>query len=296
VGSAASTAATGAARRLDIEPLPASFGALVRGVRLAVLEAQDWHALRAAWLEYALLIFPDQHLDRAEQIAFARRFGRLEFTFAAISNLAPDGSVRTDAARDDVLRLLEGNLEWHADSSYLPVMATGAVFSARVVPRSGGQTEWADMRAGYEALDADQRARIAGLSAWHSIACSQARIGHVVGPDSDMIGYGFDAGTRALRPLVKVHPETGRRSLLIGRHAHAIPGLAEAESSRLLDELTRIACRPPRVYSHAWAAGDVAVWDNRCLLHRARPWDPSEARVMWHTRIAGDPASEAASA
>src|SRR5438067_1231041 len=97
-----------------------------------------------------------------------------------------------------------------------------------------------------------------------------------------------------LRPLVKTHPETGRKSLLIGRHAHAIPSLGDAESERLLQALIDFACRPPRVHHHSWTAGDVVVWDNRCLLHRATPWDMTQPRVMWHSRIAGDPVAEAA--
>ena len=97
-----------------------------------------------------------------------------------------------------------------------------------------------------------------------------------------------------LRPLVKVHPETGRRSLLIGRHAHNIPGMGEAESERFLEGLVEFACQPPRIYHHDWRPGDVVVWDNRCLLHQATPWDMSQPRVMWHSRIAGDPVSEAA--
>jgi alpha-ketoglutarate-dependent taurine dioxygenase len=95
-----------------------------------------------------------------------------------------------------------------------------------------------------------------------------------------------------VRPLVKVHPVTGRRSLFIGRHAYGIPGLEPEESVQLLDELVRFACQPPRVHRHRWQPGDVAVWDNRCVLHRARPFDPGEARYMVHTRVAGDVATE----
>jgi alpha-ketoglutarate-dependent taurine dioxygenase len=97
-----------------------------------------------------------------------------------------------------------------------------------------------------------------------------------------------------LRPLVKTHPETGRKSLLIGRHAHAIPGLDPVESERFLQELIDFACQPPRVYHHDWAPGDAVLWDNRCLLHQATPWDMTQKRIMWHSRIAGDPASETA--
>jgi alpha-ketoglutarate-dependent taurine dioxygenase len=97
-----------------------------------------------------------------------------------------------------------------------------------------------------------------------------------------------------LRPLVKTHPDTGRKSLLIGRHAHDIPGLSPDESQQLLQELIDFACQPPRIYHHDWRAGDVVIWDNRCLLHQATPFDMTQPRIMWHTRIAGDPVSEAA--
>ena len=104
--------------------------------------------------------------------------------------------------------------------------------------------------------------------------------------------YGYEGHAPPLRPLVKRHPVTGRRSLFIGRHAYGIPGLGESESERLLDELLAFACQPPRTFQHCWQTGDVAIWDNRCVLHRARPFDPSQPRVMHHTRIAGDPATE----
>ena len=100
---------------------------------------------------------------------------------------------------------------------------------------------------------------------------------------------GFEGDEDVLRPLVKVHPDTGRKSLLIGRHAHDIPGLAPEESQELLQELIDFACQPPRVYHHDWRVGDVVIWDNRCLLHQATPFDMTQPRVMWHTRIAGDP-------
>jgi alpha-ketoglutarate-dependent taurine dioxygenase len=145
------------------------------------------------------------------------------------------------------------------------------------------------MRAAHDALDAATRARIEPLAAHHSLVYSQARIGE---QPTSALAYGFEGHAAPLRPLVKRHPVTGRSSLFIGRHAYGIPGLPEAESERLLDELLAFACRPPRTWRHRWQPGDVAVWDNRCLLHRARPWDPAQPRVMHHTRIAGDPVSE----
>jgi alpha-ketoglutarate-dependent taurine dioxygenase len=286
----------GAGSDFYVEPLDATFGAVVRGLRLAEVGEEAFERLYAAWLEHALLIFPEQHLTDDEQLAFAHRFGELEFPLAPISNQRPDGSLRDENdLDDDVVKILKGNLGWHADSTYVPVQAKAAVFSARVVPSRGGETEWADMRAAYDALDPAMRERAEKLAAHHSIAWSQARLGYAPPPEGSEYGqYGFDVGSAPLRPLVKVHPETGRRSLLIGRHAHAIPGLSPEESERLLDELVEWACQPPRVVRHAWSVGDAVIWDNRCLLHRGRPWDLREPRTMVHARIAGDPATESA--
>ena len=279
-----------------IEPLAGTtFGATVTGVRLAGIDEAGARALHAAWLEHALLIFPGQHLARAEQIAFARRFGPLEFEMAALSNVKADGSLRREADNDDMMKILKGNMGWHCDSTYMPVQAKGAVFSAEVVPTAGGRTGFADMRAAYDALDAATQARIATLAAHHSLHHSQAKVGHqTASRDGEYSGYGLHGGPVPLRPLVKVHPETGRKSLLVGRHAHNIPGLAAAESERLLQELVDFACQAPRLHHHRWTAGDAVLWDNRCLMHQATPWDMNQPRIMWHSRIAGDPASESA--
>ena len=283
------------AHAFDINPLDATFGAVVTGVKLADLDDPGWHALHAAWLDHALLVFPDQHLTRAQQIAFARRFGPLELEMAAISNVRSDGTLRIEKDNDDVMKILKGNMGWHADSTYMPVQAKGAVFSAEVVPGIGGQTGFADMRAAYEALDDVRKERVGRLQAHHSLHYSQSKLGHETKKaDGEYSGYGLHDGPSPLRPLVKTHPETGRKSLLIGRHAHAIPGMAPAESERFLQELIDFACQPPRIYHHDWAPGDAVLWDNRCLLHQATPWDMSQKRIMWHSRIAGDPASETA--
>jgi alpha-ketoglutarate-dependent taurine dioxygenase len=281
-------------RAFDIEPLEATFGAVVTGLKLATLDDAAWADLHTAWLKYALLIFPGQHLNREEQITFAKRFGKLEFEMAPLSNVKADGAIITDADNSDMMKVLKGNMGWHCDSTYMPVQAKGAVFRADVVPGSGGQTGWADMRAAYDALDYARQSKVESLAAYHSLYYSQSKLGHQPKPGSDYSGYGFHNGPVPLRPLVKVHPETGRKSLVIGRHAHNIPGMAKGESEQFLQELVDFACQPPRVYYHDWKPGDAVVWDNRCLLHRATPWDMNEPRVMWHSRIAGDPVHEAA--
>jgi alpha-ketoglutarate-dependent taurine dioxygenase len=278
---------------MAVRPLTPCFGAEVKGVALADLDEASFGRLRALWLEHALLVFPDQYLSVDAQNAFAGRFGELEFPAAPLSNVRGDGSLRADDGSDDVVAILRGNMGWHADSTYMPLQARGAVFTAHRVPPSGGETEWADMRAAHDALAPELRERIAKLAAHHSLAWSQGRLGHAHDEDSEYSGYGMTENDAPLRPLIKVHPETGRPSLLIGRHAHAIPGLTPDESEALLDELVDFACRPPRVYTHRWKAGDAVLWDNRCLLHRGRPWDMRQGRVMYHARIAGDPVTEA---
>jgi alpha-ketoglutarate-dependent taurine dioxygenase len=279
-------------RPFHVEPLDASFGAVITGLDLRDIDPDRFDALYRTWLEYALLIFPGQHLNQDEQIAFARRFGEPEFEIAPISNVRRDGTLRRDDDSDDVVKILKGNMGWHADSTYMPVQAKGAVFTAHVVPAAGGETGWADMRAAYDALEPALREQVEGLCAYHSLYYSQSRIGHVPAAGGEYAGYGFHDQPAPLRPLVKEHPETRRRSLLIGRHAYGIPGLRAEDSERLLEELADFACRPPRTYQHRWTPGDAVVWDNRCLLHRACPWNLGEARVMYHSRIAGDPASE----
>ena len=162
-----------------------------------------------------------------------------------------DGTLIADPD-NDILKVLKGNMGWHCDSTYMPVQAKGAVFTAEIVPNAGGATGWADMRAAYDALDENLRAKVDRLAAHHSLYYSQSKLGHQPKAGSAYSGYGFHDGPVPLRPLVKVHPETGRKSLVIGRHAHNIPNMDPSESERFLQELVDFACRPPRTYHHKW--------------------------------------------
>jgi len=284
-------------REFLLEPLPASFGARITNIRLTQIDESIFAQIYAAWQQYALLIFPGQHLSDAEQQRFARRFGELVpgLEAAEISNVLPDGSLR-DNPDDDMMKIIRGNMHWHQDNTYMPLQAKGAVFSAKVVPRDRGDTAFADMRAAYDALDPQTRALVDTLSARHSLAHSQKKLGEQTKSDnSEYIGYGLDVDEIPLRPLFKTHPETGRRALAVGRHAFIIEGWSEAESVQLLDRLNAFAVSNEQwIYQHRWAAGDVLVWDNRCLMHKACDWNFSEKRVMLHSRIAGDPVTEAA--
>src|SRR5690348_1018754 len=198
-----------------IVPIAATLGAVVTDLELARMDAATWKIVEDAFHEYALLVFPGQHLTESEQVAFANRFGEIELLApdpeqkaVAISNRKPDGMILSpDEHR---FKSLRGNEGWHTDSSYMPLAAKASVLSAQVVPSAGGETEWADMRAAYDALDEATRRRIAGLSAYHSLYQSQAKIGHVVQTGA---GYGFHTKGAPLRPLVKTHPVTGRPAL-----------------------------------------------------------------------------------
>src|SRR5262249_42064483 len=227
---------------------------VITELALARMDDATWKTVERTFHDYAVLVFPGQHLTEDEQVAFANRFGDIELLASdpaqkavALSNQKPDGSAF--GADEYRFKSLRGNEGWHTDSSYMPLAAKASVLSAQVVPSTAGETEWADMRAAYDALDEATRRRIAGLSAYHSLYHSQAKIGHVVETGA---GYGFHAKGAPLRPLVKVHPVTGRPALFIGRHAYAIPGLTEIESEKLLSDLLDLACRPPRTYAHRW--------------------------------------------
>ena len=241
------------------------------------------------------MIFPGQFVTRDEQNAFARRFGNLEFEATPIANIGRDGVLHSDDD-DDVVKSLRGNEGWHHDSTYMPLQAKGAVFSAEIVPSHGAATGWADMRAAYDALDPVEQERLAGLHAYHSLYYSQGRSGYLPSKkdDGSYGQYGYHDGEPSLRPLVKVHPDTGRANLLIGRHAYGIEGMEADESEKFLDELNEWATAGERSWFHQWDVGDAVIWDNRRLMHRATPFDMTEPRLMWHTRIAGEPASELA--
>ena len=281
---------------MRVEPLDRSFGAKVYDLTLADLDQIEASEIYELWLKYALLIFPAQNLSNDQQIKFAKNFGALEFDLSPISNVRNDGSIR-DANDDDIVKSLRGNMEWHHDSTYMPIQAKGAVFTAHKVPSKGGETGWADMRAAYEGLSQSMKDKINDLSAYHSYEWSQKeRFGHKDPKVSEFNSYGFDIDPKPLRPLVKTHNETGQKCLTIGRHINKIPGMSDQEAQNLARELEEFACsNEDWVYHHSWEVGDAVIWDNRCLMHQACMWDLSEGRIMYHSRIEGDPISEAAS-
>ena len=279
-----------------IEPIADKvFGAVVSKISLAELDDATFAELYRVFLDYGFLVFPEQFLSEQQNIEFGQRFGELEFGALPLANQHrnDDGEFKQMIAVDTQrMRTNIGNEAWHTDSTYWPISSKCALLSAVKVPKQGGQTELADMRAGFAALPDDLRQRVQMLSAFHSTEYSQANdLGDFPQRDKSSIYH----GEAYLRPLVKTHPETGIRNLFIGRHAFGIPGLKREESRRLLQTLLEhVVSEPQRVYQHQWREGDLLVWDNRALLHRACPYDYLEPRVLIGTRVAGDVPSELA--
>lgn len=281
---------------LTITPIEGkTFGAVATGIRLAELGDGEFDAVHRAFLDYGFLVFPGQFLTEPQSVAFGQRFGELEFGGIPMSNqrrLAEGSYGEIFDLKTQLMRTNIGNEAWHTDSTYKPVSSKCAMLSAVTVPDAGGETELADARAAYAALDEATKRKIEHLSAYHSTQYSQANdIGDFPVQSEKSVYH----GEAYLRPLVKVHPETGVKNLFVGRHAFGIPGLSRAESRSLLKSLVDfIVSDPARVYVHHWQVGDTLLWDNRALLHRARPYDYAKPRVLIGTRVAGDPASELA--
>ncbi|MSP76124.1 MAG: TauD/TfdA family dioxygenase [Rhodospirillaceae bacterium] len=267
---------------VTVQPTTPRFAAEVGDVDLArPLGADDLAAIRAAFTKYAVLVFPDQQFDDDSQLDFARNFGPLETTvFKARKehklrlheNMADVGNLDAEnriLAADDRQRLYNlGNRLWHTDSSFKRLPAYCSMLHARSIPPLGGQTEFADMRAAYDALPDATRRRIDGLVAEHSIMHSRAKL-----------GFGdFDEGEReAFRPVPQVMvrrlQDSGRMSLYIASHIGAIRGMADAEAEVLVDELTAHATQRQFVYSHRWRVNDLVIWDDRCTMHRGLEFD-----------------------
>jgi alpha-ketoglutarate-dependent 2,4-dichlorophenoxyacetate dioxygenase len=263
----------------------------------APLTAEEAAAIEAGMDRYAVLVFRDQQLTDEQQIAFSRHFGpledarggnitkpedrRLRVGMNDVSNLARDGR---PLARDSRQRLFNlGNMLWHSDSSFRRIPAKYSLLSARVVNPVGGNTEFADMRAAYDALDAATKAQIEALVCEHSLMYSRGSLG--------MLDYSDEERAR-FRPvrqsLVRRHPVTGRPSLYLSSHAGAIVGMPMPEARILLRDLSEHATQPRFVYVHRWRQWDLVMWDNRQVMHRVRRYDESQPRDMRRTTVAGD--------
>jgi alpha-ketoglutarate-dependent 2,4-dichlorophenoxyacetate dioxygenase len=282
---------------IDVIPLHPVFGAEIAGVDLTrAVPAPVFDQIQTAFNRYAVLLFRNQRVTDEQQMAFSRMFGPLEtmpiYTnekrrrlryaeLSDISNLDPDGNVM---AVDNPRRLYSlGNQLWHTDSSFKYIPARASLLSAREIPPEGGETEFADLRAAYDALPEDRRRELDGLVAEHSIFHSRSLHGFT----------DFNDEVRGELPpvpqlVVRTHPGSGRKSLYLASHASHIVGWPVDRGRRLIEALIEFATQPQFVYRHAWQVGDLVMWDDRCTMHRGRPYDETTYRRDMHRTTVSD--------
>jgi len=280
---------------ITIRRLTPVFGAEITGVDLRQpLDDATFAAIEDAFETYSVLAFPGQDLDDDAQIAFSRRFGALEKTHAhvgnahtnkpvsVISNLSADGKLM--AADDPRVLFRIGQRNWHSDSSFKRVPAKASLLHARVLPPDGGNTEFACLRAAYGALPPDAKRRLDGKIAIHHYANSRRGMKiTIASADEDKR---FPPVAQA---MVRMNPRNGRKALFVGAHASHIQGMPEDEGRALLAELLEFATQRDFVYTHRWRVGDLVIYDNRAVLHRATPYPITDhPRVLHRTTVAGD--------
>ena len=259
----------------------------IRGVDLS--RAYDFEAIRAAFHRHLLLVFPYQRIEPRQQIAFSRRFGELQVHVLdqyrhpeypevyVLSNV--DRSGRTTGTHPD-----KGTLVWHSDLSFQKRPASATILYGIEVPGAGGDTLYADMYAAYEALDPDTKKLIQDLKAVHDLDASRRRAGEPPMSERQRV-----AAPPVEHPVVRTHPETGRKILYISRHVSHFVGMPRPESDALLERLMAHATSERFVFRHRWRRRDVVMWDNRCTMHCATPYDAgAERRVLHRTVVLGD--------
>jgi alpha-ketoglutarate-dependent 2,4-dichlorophenoxyacetate dioxygenase len=284
---------------LTFRPLHPVFAAEVFGIDCRKpLSRDEVAAVEAGMDRYAVLVLRDQDISDEQQLAFTRHFGELEsyprgghIRKRSDSRLAPgiadfsnlDRHGRIMSAEDRVWFFKLGDRLWHSDSSFRPVPAKYSLLSGRVLPSWGANTEFADMRAAYDALDERTRAEVEDLVCLHSLIYSREAIGFTDLTEEELASF---APVR--QRLVRTHPVTGRKSLFLSSHAGAIEGWTVPEARMFLRDLTEFATQGQFVYSHAWRPFDLVMWDNRTTMHRARRFDRNEVRDVRRTTLAGD--------
>jgi taurine dioxygenase len=278
-------------RHIRVRPVSQALGAEILDVDLSRdISDEAFAEIHRAYLEFSVIVFRDQQLSPLRQKIFSARFGTL--MSHAIERFRhpehPEVMVMTnlkDAAQRNVGASRAG-FEWHSDQSYKPAPALGSMLFGIECPPVGANTEFANMYAAYDALPADRKALIENRCGIHDYAWSWAT--HLT--DRAPLTEAEKARLPpVLHPLVRVHAETGRKALYLSEGmTRAIEGMPEEEGRALVLKLNDFATQPRFVYSHAWRAGDLVFWDNRCLLHRATPSDPQYRRVMQRTMVQDD--------
>jgi alpha-ketoglutarate-dependent 2,4-dichlorophenoxyacetate dioxygenase len=279
---------------LESRLLHPRFGVEIVGIDVRQVDDATFAGIVAAFNDHSVLLFRGQTLSDEEQVAFSRRFGPLETTIRTvvshegylpeISNLANvDAEDRLIPRGDTRLLFNAGNQMWHSDSSFKRVPAMASLLSGREVPPVGGETQFASMRVAYEGLPEAMKRRLEGKVAIHSFVYSRGLVGDgLLAPDH------ADQVPPVPQALVRTNPVNGRKAFFAGSHACEIVGMPTAQARALLRELLEAATRPELIYTHRWQPGDLVMWDNRCVLHRGRPWDDGRyRRVMHRTTVAG---------
>ena len=273
----------------EVTQLHPMFVGELRGVDVRSLDDSGIDEIRALMDRYAVLVVREQAFADHEQVAFARRLGGGEIVtkigrsivdhaprlsepgLTDISNLNEKQQIIDRADRRRMYSL--GNRLWHTDSSFQNPIARYSMLSAKEVPSKGGETEYADMRAAYDALPDELKAQIADLRAFHSIIYSRSTIGFTEFSDAERAQF-----PGAEHPLVRTHPASGRKSVYVASHAERIIGWPVPDGRLLLRELMTLATLPQFVYRHQWRVGDFVIWDNRCTIHRGLPFDETNER------------------
>jgi alpha-ketoglutarate-dependent 2,4-dichlorophenoxyacetate dioxygenase len=280
-----------------IRQLHKHFVGEVSGVDLRkALTRDEAREIEAGMDKYAVLVFHGQDITDEQQMAFALNFGqreearggtvvkkedyRLTTGLNDVSNLGKDGKVLARDSRAALFNL--GNWLWHSDSSFRPIPAKFSLLSARVVNPKGGNTEFADMRAAYDALDDETKAEIEDMICEHSLMYSRGSLGFLDYTDEEKEMF-----KPVLQRLVRTHPVHGRKSLYLSSHAGAIKGMTIPEGRLLLRDLNEHATQREFVYAHKWALHDLVMWDNRQTMHRVRRYDQSQPRDMRRATVAG---------
>ncbi|HEX2943187.1 MAG TPA: TauD/TfdA family dioxygenase [Rhodopila sp.] len=272
---------------VSISPLHPLLAARVSGVDLSQpVDPADFATIQAALDQYAVLVFQGPTLTPEEQVTFASRFGSLEPQngvlstgrparvtpkLVDISNLDENNAVLGQADRRRMFAL--GNQLWHTDSSFKRTPASYSLLHAHTVPLEGGETQFVDMRVAWETLSPKLQARIADLWAEHSIFCSRAKLGFTEFTDAERA-----ATPPVHRAVVRAHPGSGRKTLYLASHASHIVGWPVPDGRMLIHDLIEHATQPQFVYTHHWSVGDLVIWDNRCTMHRGRPYDEANHR------------------
>jgi len=280
-----------------IRQLHPHFFGEVSGVDLRKPIAEDEaQAIEAGMNKYAVLLFRNQDITDEQQLAFARNFGeretirggnitkqadqRLTSGLNDVSNLGKDGKPLPRDHRAHLFNL--GNCLWHSDSSFRPIPAKYSLLSARVISSSGGNTEFADMRAAYDALDNKIKADLEDMICEHSLMYSRGSLGFLDYTEEEKQMF-----KPVLQRLVRTHPVHRRKSLYLSSHAGAIQGMTMPEARLLLRDLTEHATQPAFVHIHKWTVHDLVMWDNRQTMHRVRRYDQSQPRDMRRATVAG---------